>query len=425
MKRVTISNLFILLISSAILSSCADDSAGNDVNKQFYEDARNYLQNHYQALDLNADNSPEPIYDDAIQGNRIFLLGSYYGVGYNHDIRMKALKYFKEKTNFKYLIIETGHSTAQYLNSYLATGNTNSLEYIFGPLEGTLYWTQERYDFFRDLYEFNNSLSENDKITCVGIDVEQVLVHAIDYLNQFLDTGVEPPQSIKDEIDKLKQFKAEGEYDYTEIKNFAAGFFDNITEYKDDYESYLIGDSYTEFHTVVQNMVRKFQYDQLANINDFELNRRREAAMYDNFIFYEEYYQGDDKKYFGQIMASHVFQSQVDNLTWFAGFLAAEGSSYSGKVHSTVFLYRDCSALALQNGDYTVRDYGNYNFDEEVFNRYADTDITMFRLTGENSPFAEDIQGTGRTGIFNGKTTDYCQYIILVKNSEAETELGN
>ena len=236
MKRVTIFKIYLLLISSVILSSCGDDTTGNDVNRQFYEDARNYLQNHYQALDLNADDALGPIFNNAVQGKSIFLLGSYYGVGYNHDIRMKALKYFKKESNFKYLIIETGHSTAHYLNSYLATGNTDTLDYVFSSLEGTLYWTRERYDFFKELYEFNNSLSEDDKITCVGIDVEQVLVHAIDYLNQFLDTGVEPPQSIKDDIDKLQQFKSEGEYDYTEIKNFAAGFFDNVTQYREDYE---------------------------------------------------------------------------------------------------------------------------------------------------------------------------------------------
>ncbi len=422
MKRITIFKLFLLLVSSAIFSSCADNTTGNDENRQFYEDARNYLQNHYQALDLNADKALGPIYGKAAQGNSIFLLGSYYGVGYNHAIRMKALKYFKNESNFKYLIIETGHSTAQFLNSYLATGNTGTLDYVFNHMEGTLYWTRERYEFFKDLYEYNNTLSENDKITCVGIDVEQVLVHAVDYLNQFLDSGVEPPQNIKDDIDKLKMFKSEGEYDYTEIKNFAAGFFDNVTQYRDDYETYLPADSYDVFHSVAQNLVRKFQYDQLQGINEWEMNRRREAAMFDNFLFFDEYYPGNDKKYFGQMMASHVFQSQVDNLTWFAGYLTADGSSYHGKVHSTVFLYRDCTALTIKNGEYATGEYGNYSFSEEVFNKYADTDITMFRLNGENSPFSEEIQGYG---IFNGRTTDYCQYIILVKNSEAETELGN
>ena len=87
----------------------------NFFNNNFTNDFINYLNNNYSQINLNnEDYSDLAILDKDLENKEIFLTGEVHGIKINADLHMKFLKYFKEKTDFKYYLSEVSYSNAYF-----------------------------------------------------------------------------------------------------------------------------------------------------------------------------------------------------------------------------------------------------------------------------------------------------------------------
>ena len=122
-----------------------------------------YLKANYSNIDPNYNIREDlSLMDSDLENNNVFLIGENHGVKANVILRMKFLRYCKEKTNFKYYIYELPHSVAYFLNKYLDSGDENILKEAYRFFNGTYAWNRDEYNQWKDLYKYNNTLSKEE-----------------------------------------------------------------------------------------------------------------------------------------------------------------------------------------------------------------------------------------------------------------------
>lgn len=409
-------NIFILVLVffSALFFSCTEDIVNpppSQIDNEFTELAREFLSNKGINLDLNNDNTFVAIPDSIVINNEIIFTGESHGVKESLDIELNLLKYLNRKYKTRYLLLELGYSTSQLLNNYLETGNKEILNNIFKWLEGTYYWTNEQYKKWIDLYEYNKLLPDDEKIICVGVDVEHQYLSAIDYLETILPDG-EPPEEIKYIIDELIN-------NYISNKFQAEIFVDKLkTELEVNrvvLEEYL-GESYFDFEIVINGI------DKLFNWSDSRDYNTRDGFMYDAFL--KLYSKLPNGKYYGHFGNSHILQRPIAGTNWFAGRLNAKDSPVEGRIHSIKLLYKNCKAITTPSYETTI-----YNTIPNYFKVVIESnieEITFFSLAGGDSPFQDTslVKYYENESGFEFPITEYFESIILIQNGNAMTPLN-
>jgi len=123
-----------------LLTGCKKDESSiklsdKDSNQSLDKDPiiQSYLKENYSTIDLEDEDEFKDlaIMDSDIQGKEIFFTGESHGTKANEQLDMKFLKYFKDKTDFKYYLCETSYSDAYFINKYLETGDIKILEDIY------------------------------------------------------------------------------------------------------------------------------------------------------------------------------------------------------------------------------------------------------------------------------------------------------
>ena len=147
-----------------------------------------YLEKNHSAICPEDESMKDlSIMDDDLKNSEIFLTGENHGVKANIELRIKFLRYYKERTNFKYYLCELPYSMTYFLNKYLETKDEDILKNIYEPLKGTDAWNKDEYDYWGYLYEFNKKLPEDDRITLIGPDIEHQPQNAIRFMKYCLD----------------------------------------------------------------------------------------------------------------------------------------------------------------------------------------------------------------------------------------------
>ena len=115
-RRILLRMMLIFILTLVIFTSSSQTDNIISDNK--------YLKQNYSSISNdNEDASLElHILDGDIKENEVFLTGEVHGNSANHKLQMKFLKYFKQKTNLKYLLSEISYSEAYYINQYLESG---------------------------------------------------------------------------------------------------------------------------------------------------------------------------------------------------------------------------------------------------------------------------------------------------------------
>ena len=81
-------------------------------------------------------------------------------------------------------------------------------------LEGTLAYTQDEYQLWKWLYDYNQQQPENDKLHIIGLDIEFQKKTSARGLSLLLDNSVTPAKEIQPLIERIK------ESDGTAVKEF-------------------------------------------------------------------------------------------------------------------------------------------------------------------------------------------------------------
>ncbi len=348
------------------------------------------------------------IMDGDLENNEIFLTGENHGVKANIALRIKFLKYYKEKTNFRYYLCELPYSMTYFLNTYLKTKDENILKDIYKPLKGTDAWNKDEYDYWGTLYEFNMGLPRDDRMILVGTDIEHQPQNAIRFMKYCLD---------KNHVwglinDYVEEFTDKDDIINEEVEYFYKKINEELSQNEDLYKS-LLGEYYYKFKHVNDNLLNMFKVYTGTNFNGI-----RDVKMYENFLSLSACLPKG--KYFGQLGLSHIFQRAFPNISWLGSSLNKEGSRFKGKVLSIAYAYQNCRYLYPT----TRRNYAS-SIDTleptiEEFKHFIDSDYALFKLNGADSPFDKElIWPLEHKAPKGGVTTDYFQYLVVAKDSEA------
>ena len=273
-----------------------------------------YLQVHAQAVSLDfQEDLSIPSLDTSLASYRFFISGEFHGVSSNHKIKFKLLKYLHQKANVRYLIIESGYSSAFLLNQFLANGDTTLL---------CGYYLAEKV-FWQHLRTFNQTLSEDEQVQVIGIDFErdEAFLKAM----KLLLPATQPPQAIGPGIVALRQLVEDSITGDKRVKIIKA-VQKNLKRNSALYENYF-KENYIIFRKIIDNPV------------PLTPRTKRDKFAYKNML--EEYHSKGGGNYYAQYGISHV------NLTFgnIAGLLnAQEDSPFKSKVLVLMPLYINCMA---------------------------------------------------------------------------------
>lgn len=445
-----LSIMLIIFLLGILLSSCKNDSIENRVNienqvsAESIESAENQesvenrestdetendkVVNHLAIEDYLLKNSvaisiDNDIYDKNlnildmdVKSNKIFLTAEVHGVKANSQLKIKFIKYFKEKTNFKYLLSETSYSISYFLNKFLETGDRSILDMLFQAQNGTYADSEDNYDGWISLYEFNNTLKEADRIRVIGVDIEHQGIVSYRYMASIL-ANKEVPDDLKDSIQMINEtldiLNSTFTKDYLASKT-SMKLLDDIDAKRELYQEYL-GDELIFFELVNRNVVgAKEAYKHRGSKTDW--NNTRDEIIYNNFVVIDEVLE--DGKYFGQWGLNHVFQREEGGVKWFASYLNSKESKYADKILSIVYNYENCESMGRDNQESTLIDF-TYSFINNTSKR-TDSNYILYKLNGteKEKPFIPMyITWTGEE--IDIEMGDFFQYIVLIKDSKA------
>ena len=422
-KRISIVLILTVILT---LTGCSIYTSNLNVN-----DTDKYLKKNYSEMNLEEDYIKGlSILDKDLKKYDVFLAGERHAVEKNYDIKLAFIKYLNQKADVRYILSEDGYSISAYLNEYLETGDEEILDYVFEYFKTSYWWNKEHYEFYKKLREYNETLDEDKKIILVGIDVEYSITPAIAYLKSILPKNA-PPAEIASLINLFKKTKYDKpntwqeRLDYTNsLKPLQADMKKN----EDIYKEYL-KDKYFDFSIVLDNIVNPGEGFYLYNIteNYDSLHIVREKSIYDNFKrIYEHLPKG---KYFGQYGFDHVHQKDINDDMHNKGrlgiYLNSEDSPVKGKVLSIKYGYKDCYCMEMdsnfQECVYEEKVLNHRINNMNIIDKYLDKDFTLFKLNGKRSPFAQELYFVESPD--GGVTTDYFQYVLIIKDSKGATPI--
>lgn len=381
-----------------------------------------FLEKNHSALDLedNDDFSSFQLLDNDLKDKEIFFTAENHAIKANSELELKFLKYFKEKADINYYLMELSYSDSCFLNQYLKTGDESILEEMYKPLKGTFAWNKQGYEYWNKVYEYNKTLPDDKKIKIVGIDIEHQSVNALKYMNSVLPNK-KVPDEIKSNIEEFNSIINSGYLDENRaderLYKFCSELKSSMETNKNVYEQYL-EDNFFGFQLANENIINRI--DIVSSEEDF--NEIRDKKIYENFI--KVYNHLPKGKYYGQWGLNHVFQREQGGVSWLAASMNGNDSPVKDKVLSIIYLYKNC--MYMNREDYSKEHIDSYKSAD--FNKYFIEPITLFKLKGENSPFENSLiwpmnpYHTGQPAK-DGATTDYFQYIVVVVNSTATEPL--
>lgn len=415
----------VLCIALVMLTGCNSTKVKPTSNENKVNSDKEYLEHNYMplAMDDNNDVASLKLLDGDLN-KELFLTGQIYGVKANTDLELKFLKYLNEKADVKYYLQEIPYSSSISINEYIKTGDEKILQELFSAAKGGVLWSKEEYAKWKMVYEFNKSLPSNKKITVLGIDIEQNPITAFKYMKSMLPQDAPNPK-IDGAIKELKDAVNISIDNGNAIKAFSERLKNSINENRDVYKLYL-RDKAFDFEMINNNVLNAVDVFSSKDANEY--NKTRGKKMYENFKYIYSNMPQKGKIY-GQVFIYNMFLKSHKGIDYFATLLNGSDSPVKDKLVSVMYTYKNCDYMVMgQNGAYTSRPISNYRTDNNSLDSIIKDNIALVKLNGEDSPFAKDllwIESTFYPGTRSGNevTTDYYQYVVIIKNSPAQTPL--
>ena len=393
-----------------------DKKEQEEFNEQeFFEAIKKYLQTSNVGINTKDENNIEDlsIIDSDLTSRDVFLTGERPGVKANKDLEFKFLRYFNQKANVNYYLVNLPYSYTHYLNQYLKTGDDKIIEDLYKELEGTYYWDLTSYNYWKKLYKYNKQLAEDKKIKIVCIDYEYKSVKTISLrrLNDLIpNTNI--PEIIKKSKQELQKIVGNTEnYDESKVESICRSIQENIKQNENVFKEFL-GESFIEFKLLNDNIVFKYDTKEFEGQQE-KMEGPKNERRYKNFI--EVYNQFPKGKYFGQFYPNQVVQHLHGEHKGIASYMNDEKSPVRNKVLSIIYTYNNCTTMDLS----VDKEYGveELNTIPEVVKDFYDgfkQEYTLFKFNSFDSPFRQVPMGE----IYN------FQYNILINNSKATEPLN-
>uniref|UniRef100_UPI00404745F7 hypothetical protein n=2 Tax=Flavobacterium sp. TaxID=239 RepID=UPI00404745F7 len=362
----------------------------------------------------------------------IIGFGALHGSSKTYDAEFSLVSSLLEKNALDYYIIETNYSQAFYFQEYLNTGDEKLLKELtlsFQTMvsqEGTI----ETFNHWKNIRELN--LKFPNKFKIIGCDVVNEYrfpIKHILHLTKEIDSW--------DEREKLKKLNLQVELDFSiwnkEVNQIVKSFVQDYLANKEKYID-LINDIEV-FDFVIENINR-----------NFEKNREREKIIFENYMFLHKNLNLSDKKQFAKYGYDHIIKEREADYPSFFTRLH-ENNVYERKKVITVMGYLTKSKVLWdkkydKNGDYknytTKAGYGISDYWKEYFKgiKYLKktklSDLTMFKLNGENSPYSNEadlieikmfLKDYNTTKLKGKNTLQFIDYAILISDSKEQVPI--
>jgi hypothetical protein len=341
-----------------------------------------YLINNHQAL------SPEMAYSLIDSNNfqsKVFLFGEIHEMEENRELEFQFLKRLYLKEHVRVIVFEIPYSDQFLLNSYFKDGNRFDLFRLSNGIKGDL---KKNEKLFTSIFEFNNTLSDSNKLIFRAIDIEHNKWGAIDRLNMLLPKNVNPPEEISGLIKVLAKLETKRFHPLAKekkIDDFVLKMSQSLLESESLYKKYL-NSEYFNFKKIIRGLKIKVLSCKKYGCN-YAASLEREAELYQNFV--ELINEFPNEKFYGQFGRLHVALSYqknwgcTDNWTSFAAMLNSnQTSSVKGMVCSTVYYY-----LNDRSGYGPTEWCSPVITDFSLFSNLCSSSETLFKLDSSNSPF--------------------------------------
>lgn len=369
-----------------------------------YTDEKDYLRKNNEVINLQDidDFSGLEVLNKDLKDKKIVFTGENHTLTKDDLFKIKLLKYLHKEIGINYYLGEFSSTDAYFINKYLDTGDESILRKSFNHNKGTAGCNVDDFNFFKQLYKYNQSISnEKDRIKVVGIDIEHSGISSHDYIYEIIRTRRRLPLDLESLLESLRvrDLKA------VEIKNKKV--IEDVSKNEELYKE-TFGKNFDDFKHVLNNI--KAMCDSYAN-NQKNFDNVREKCIYENFKYVDSKLK--DAKYFGQWGGAHIYKDKVNFWGKDADFIASllnKDEDYKGKI------------LSIQYGYYNIQK-GICSIDINLFNEYLTTkdDAILFKLNSKNSPFNDkhiNLLKYEQPSKKDIVTTDYFDYLLMIKGSE-------
>lgn len=387
-----------------------------------------YLKNN--RFNITAQNFKFPQNDFKIIG-----YGAFHGSQSTEKAENIILETLVKDKIIKYYLPETDFSIANYFNDYLKSGDTLLLKQLvkeYGkrvPQESSV----ETYRKWIGIKKINDIQDQGNKLEVVGID----LIVSYKYTARQLLELTNLQKGIYPSVDRLIEMVDKDTSDYSpNDKNYAKAV---MKSFVDNYEH-----NQAEFHAKIKNQAffdhiiinLKYTFEGAEKVS-------RDQTMFNNYTSLSKIYSFKTKPQFLRMGFFHLEKSKEGNSASFFTKLIENGVYSRNEVISVIGYLTKSRVLwdvkydkdkkyvsYTTEGGYGIGDYWKEYF--KGINKLKNnkiSDLTLFRLNKENSPYKSIGTDLMEVKLFLKKSNkesfkgrspaEYLDYAILISNSAA------
>lgn len=415
MKRAVASVAATLLLTALLAGAISGCSLSASAPEEF-------LRSHSAVVDLSEQGSLAPfaLLDEDIAHYKVFFSGETHSIAANWTSEFKLLQYLNQKADVTHYLGEFPYSMGELVNDYLTTGDESLLRLFHADAPGNAATSQDNYDFWVKVRTYNQTLPPDRKIRVVGLDGELGSHLAFAFLAHLLPQS-SAPSEIAPVLAEVGQFAdpkmTPGGRVYTDdAVQFQARLKQSMRKYPDLYKQYL-GADWPRFERAVSGIDDGIAERSLSKSSTPAFHTARERVFYKRLQ--EAMAQYPDARWYGEWGAEHTYQKvrhfdlYSEDLPKVAQYLNETLPETKGKVLTIMNVYVNSLMMNSAPPYDAVR---VQSYQAELFKHTPAGEAVLFKLTGKDSPFASKLylvkDGTG------GVTTDYFQYVMLIRNSE-------
>ena len=385
---------------------------------------QHYLKRNQQLVSGGA--SDFTLFDETFYQNQVFMLAEVHGFEQPQTLDLSLLKHLHQRVGVRYYLAEVDYCQAYFLNQYLQTGREALLRSVFQIWikENAQWGNRQFYDKIKKIRVYNLTLPEKSRIRFLGVDRLQDLALTKRFLELSLRDSVY--RSAKEPfVDSLRRVVSAPALNEQKLVDAAKHFLAAKAEGTED----------AALSHVLRNLV---YYGQKTN---------RDSVMYLNLKDLTRTLRLDQEKLYGLWGFFHTLPGTVNGgkKKPFAAYLKQADSPFRGKVVAMNIYALDSENMmpskalpasinpgkAYVNTTWANGD-GPLAFTFGVNDLRAVTEentITLFKLSGEESPYWHSSQLTRTKVIIPGQSIeadgkdpripDAFPYVFLMRNSKA------
>ncbi|NBB90005.1 MAG: hypothetical protein GVY23_02235 [Spirochaetes bacterium] len=379
-------------------------------------------------------------------GPRLFVAGEQHGIAENQLLEYAFLTYLHREANVRVYLQELPYSAGVLLDRYLQTGDETALETAFRGFSGTYSSSEELLELYRRVRRYNARLEDEDRIRLVGFDIEHQ-PHTAFHVVAGIIEGLEAPGEYAGLFERIRKIAGgpnsrsgrnessgdelgdadargsgiAGRTSAARMKEIASRAL-SAAEDEAEWFRVQLGENAFDFEIIMKNVVNLFEARGAEGERGW--NRVRDRMMYENVLSIYGTLP-EESSIFGQWGLNHVFQAKQFGVEWLAARLDSDQRSpLQGRVVSISYAYDDAMQKSKRAGN--PQPLTSYVPDPGVALCNARGPYTLYRLDAPRSPYAEELSwmlATPRPE--SGVTTDYFQYLLLVRGGTASQPLGD